>query len=73
VEQELKDYLKEFGKVTDQIIELKQNGLVLESVLALQDLLLEEIEHKIDSKKCFSEDVMTVNILQGGISNGNET
>lgn len=49
MEKELKDLLTEFQKVTDQIIDLKQVGMVVEPVLRLQKILLEEIIKLLNS------------------------
>ena len=43
MENEIKDLLSEFNKVTDQIIDLKEVGVVSHPAIQLHEILLEQI------------------------------
>lgn len=50
METEIKDLLSEFNKVTGQIIDLKEVGIVSYQVIKLQQVLLEQIIELFNSK-----------------------
>lgn len=51
MEKEIKDLLSEFNKVTDQIIDLKEVGIVSHPVIQLQQVLLDQIINYFESKE----------------------
>lgn len=63
MEKEIKELLSEFNKVTDQIIDLKEVGIVSHPVIRLQQVLLDKIIKYFESKE-EATDVFDVGLLE---------